>query len=741
MLRRPVETRLEQFKLMKSNRDYLAGESATRTATIANRSKRELLEENKKKQLTELSNKYGALMKQHKYEDALNVALQVKDIDPDNEFAILSVEIAKRKMEIEQYDQIKKEKAATVADSLDEVDRAGAAPIKAMTLGYAYDKKTWEQVNGRKPFPTNIPRHDPEERKIENSLNAPADLHFQNMPLRQVIEDLRQMYKLNIYIDEQALMDKGIGLDRPVSIKLDGIALKSALRLMLRNLNLTYIIDEGALQIVTPDRARGKMGLATHYVADIVIPVGNFANLPFVTPGGQNPLPPGMMQTNPPAPANTPTPLTTPFGIPGGTPIGSTSMGTPTTAPTTQTPDASNATWAKSAPGATQEKELMRLITNVIAPQSWTDMGGPGTIDYHPLTMALVINQTPDIQEQIADLLAALRRLQDQEVAVEVKFISIADDFYERMGVNFSMSINTGNSKFEPQLTSGQFAPPGFANVFNPNGIIAGATPAGTLTSDLAIPIANNTYFGTIPQFGGYPGIGVGGLTMGLAFLSDIQAYFFLEAVQGDTRTHITQAPKLSLFNGQTATLSVTTNQNFLTNISIVLLGNNNPAFQPIVTTQPIGVNLTVQAVITADRRFVRMSLNPTLTALLPGPILTQPVILPIFQGIPDDRSSPITLTQLIQTPVTQSINVATTVSVPDGGTVLLGGLKRLNEQRVEQGPPIISNIPILNRLFKNVGFGRETESLMLMVTPRIIIQEEEEERQTNYIRPAAPGL
>jgi general secretion pathway protein D len=34
-----------------------------------------------------------------------------------------------------------------------------------------------------------------------------------------------------------------------------------------------------------------------------------------------------------------------------------------------------------------------------------------------------------------------------------------------------------------------------------------------------------------------------------------------------------------------------------------------------------------------------------------------------------------------------------------------------------------------LNRLFKNVGIGRDTQSLMLMVTPRIIIQEEEEEK------------
>ncbi len=40
---------------------------------------------------------------------------------------------------------------------------------------------------------------------------------------------------------------------------------------------------------------------------------------------------------------------------------------------------------------------------------------------------------------------------------------------------------------------------------------------------------------------------------------------------------------------------------------------------------------------------------------------------------------------------------------------------------------PILSKMPYINRLFKNVGIGRETQSLMMMVTPRIIIQEEEE--------------
>ena len=82
-----------------------------------------------------------------------------------------------------------------------------------------------------------------------------------------------------------------------------------------------------------------------------------------------------------------------------------------------------------------------------------------------------------------------------------------------------------------------------------------------------------------------------------------------------------------------------------------------------------------------------------------------------------------------MQLPTFAFTTVTTTVSVPDGGTVLLGGIKRLREGRTERGVPILNKVPYVSRLFKNVGIGREAQSLMMMVTPRIIIQEEEEQK------------
>ena len=69
---------------------------------------------------------------------------------------------------------------------------------------------------------------------------------------------------------------------------------------------------------------------------------------------------------------------------------------------------------------------LIDLITTTIAPQSWDDVGGPGSIKAFPTNLSLVVSQTQDVHEQIADLLEQLRRLQDLQVTIEVRFITLS---------------------------------------------------------------------------------------------------------------------------------------------------------------------------------------------------------------------------------------------------------------------------------------------------------------------------
>jgi hypothetical protein len=187
------------------------------------------------------------------------------------------------------------------------------------------------------------------EKDIEKRLQTPVTVNFTDAPLRTVVEDLRTFQGINIYVDETALAEQGISLDRPVTVKLEQVSLKSVLNLLLRPLRLTYVIKDEVLQITTEDQARGNLLTTTYDVADLVKKKAR----------------------------------------------------------------------TTCAAEPSEEETLMRLIANTIDPRTWSSAGGRGTVEYYPRTHSLVIKQTTDVQEQVADLLAALRRhLEDQKAGV-----------------------------------------------------------------------------------------------------------------------------------------------------------------------------------------------------------------------------------------------------------------------------------------------------------------------------------
>jgi hypothetical protein len=65
--------------------------------------------------------------------------------------------------------------------------------------------------------------------------------------------------------------------------------------------------------------------------------------------------------------------------------------------------------------GPTRESKLIDLIRHAIEPASWSMARGKGTIEYSPLTLSLVVFQRRELQEQVAELLASLRRLQEEK--------------------------------------------------------------------------------------------------------------------------------------------------------------------------------------------------------------------------------------------------------------------------------------------------------------------------------------
>ena len=73
----------------------------------------------------------------------------------------------------------------------------------------------------------------------------------------------------------------------------------------------------------------------------------------------------------------------------------------------------------------------------------------------------------------------------------------------------------------------------------------AGQIP--TPTTNLEIPFRQNSFNLATPQFG----TPVQVANFGFAILSDIEAYLLVNASQGDRRSNVLQAPKVTMFNGQ----------------------------------------------------------------------------------------------------------------------------------------------------------------------------------------------
>ena len=81
-----------------------------------------------------------------------------------------------------------------------------------------------------------------------------------------------------------------------------------------------------------------------------------------------------------------------------------------------------------------------------------------------------------------------------------------------------------------------------------------------------------------------------------------------------------------------------------------------------------------------------------------------------------------------LQLPTLSSQRVQTSVSVPDGGTLLIGGQKLATESEVEAGVPVLSKIPLFKRLYSSRSMIKDEQTLLILVKPKILIQSEQEE-------------
>jgi type II secretory pathway component GspD/PulD (secretin) len=142
--------------------------------------------------------------------------------------------------------------------------------------------------------------------------------------------------------------------------------------------------------------------------------------------------------------------------------------------------------------------------------------------------------------------------------------------------------------------------------------------------------------------------------------------------------------------------------------------------FQQNYSEIPTGPTLNITPTITPDKKHVLLNIVAELWDFL-GYDTTK-----VETPIPGSIGQPTSLfTYSVTLPQTERSRVKTRVSVPDSGTLLLGGLKRTAGIEKEVGVPILSKIPIIGRAFTNRSKVSDQRVLLILVKPTIILQEE----------------
>ena len=721
-LMRPIEIRINQYKRIQAQRVFedhqkeVASEKPYSNWSQKKEAERLAALQEVQKEVEKRVRDGGILQKQGKWYEALQEYKIANQLLPNEPAPIIGIKQAEL--------QIRKLRWKKISDFNEEENFDGLLPQyyrdhvdMDRPVAPSSDPAVQARLANRHDISGGLPGvvKSPAERIIEAKLREPISFNFRDTELKEAILTLRSITGLsNIVPDMAALRREGIGLDQRVSLDIEGLQFKFALSQLLKPLHLTYIVREDVLQITTERGSDGNLIQKVYNITDLVVPIPDYPTSTFddlhkafarhvagsmglVTAQGS--------------------PTTPNLGLPPGTPV-SGGYGGYNGSPATQVGGQAGSYPSSDRPsGPVLAEQLISMVQEMVAQGTWQYSGGPGTIRFWPLGNALIVNQSDRVHEEIANLLFNLRKMQEVQVAIEMRVVTLSDQFYDLVNMNFEVG-NTSNYTQAP-------------------GKIWGMVPAGT-SPDMNIPFRSVAKAFSAPN-GVSLNTGSIAIGAGVTFLNEIQVHMFMEAARGDKRTQTLANPRIMAPNGSTANIVLKKDYFFSTSATPIQNGAQ-VMFMPQNNPFPVGITMQVTPIVSADRRSVRLHLVPNITNLVSDPqhVPAMPVEIPVSQ-IYEGRDGGAGRTSFVkmyyQQPVFETVSLSTTVNVPDGSTVLLGGLKTLAEVRTETGPPVLSQIPIFSRFFRNTSYTRDARSLMIMVTPRIVINEEE----MNYPQPTQP--
>jgi general secretion pathway protein D len=337
-------------------------------------------------------------------------------------------------------------------------------------------------------------------------------------------------------------------------------------------------------------------------------------------------------------------------------------------------------TSGSAGPRGPLPNQLAQTAQNAATAATVSLAGGTGTIWADKDTNALVITAPQRTMRAINAVIDKLD-IRRAQVQVEAIIVEVAADKTADLGVNWV--IDGSNSKL---------AVGGFIEPIGGSSIIDLYNASKGTTTNAAV--ANGTT------------VGIGRLqAKGVNFGAIIRA------LQGDSRTNIVSNPTITMRDNEESKIEVAQEVPFITGQYTNTTGAAS-AFQT-VQRQQVGTILTVTPQINEG----------------------DAVVLKIQVESSSLAGSSAGAVDLI----TNKRTISTTVLIPDGGTLVIGGLIQDKAINSEQRVPFLGRIPLLGELFRTRDTSKTKTNLMVFIQPHILRDDHQAAVETdskyNYMR------
>jgi len=286
----------------------------------------------------------------------------------------------------------------------------------------------------------------------------------------------------------------------------------------------------------------------------------------------------------------------------------------------------------------------------------------------------LIIRDIPSVIPTIDNLIRQLDR-KSQQVEIEARVVSASRSFAQDIGVQWGFAGTT---------TGGRSIFGGPSSV--------GVSP---VTTGAGIPQ---------PPLVGTPTSGSGGTTPGLPFNVNLGAGV---PTSGFYFGHRSPNFAVDLF----ITAAESKGVGKLLSKPKVITQNNEKAIVKQGTKIPIQTVINNTISVQYIDAVLQLEVTPQITA--EGTVFMDVLVenTQIDNGIPRVQGIPALDTQAAQTKVT----------VPDGGTVVIGGIIVTQQQTNITEVPIVGSLPIIGYLFRRTNVSVQSQELLFFITPRII--------------------